>query len=109
MRRRERTGELSASYPRAATMTPVVGHGEAKGAAMVRRYSAFMLRVWRRDDGSERIEIEHIQAGTRAVVTSIAAAVTWLSDHTASTDRSGRARAGPEPATRGGDEPPRVG
>ncbi len=48
---------------------------------MNRCYSAFLIRLWQRDDGSQRIEIEHVQAGTRAVVASPEAAVTWLTDH----------------------------
>ena len=48
---------------------------------MSRGYSAFLLRLWRRADGSQRIEIEHIQAGTRGVVASPAAALAWLAEH----------------------------
>ena len=48
---------------------------------MNRRDSAFMIRLWRREDGGQRIEIRHIQAGTSVVVASQAAAVAWLVQH----------------------------
>lgn len=45
---------------------------------MVRRYSAFLVRCWRLDDGERRIEIAHIQSGARTRVTSVAAALAWI-------------------------------
>lgn len=45
----------------------------------MRRHSSFLLRC--RDlgkDGEERIEIEHIQSGTKVVARSVAAAVEWI-------------------------------
>lgn len=53
---------------------------------MSRRFNSFLLRRWNRADGETRIEIEHIQQGTRVVVASTAAALRWIDRHTASDD-----------------------
>jgi hypothetical protein len=48
----------------------------------VRRHSSFLLRCWDLGrDGEERIEIEHIQSGTKAVARSVEAAVSWICEH----------------------------
>lgn len=41
-------------------------------------YATFVLRHWRRDDGVERIEVEHVQSGTRARLASLAEALAWI-------------------------------
>lgn len=46
---------------------------------MARRHSSFLLRCW--DLGSndeERIEIEHIQSGSKVLVRSVADATAWI-------------------------------
>lgn len=50
---------------------------------MTKRFNSYLLRFWDRADGERRIEIEHIQGGTRAVVASTTAALRWLDAHTA--------------------------
>lgn len=45
----------------------------------MRRHSSFLLRCWDLGSDGERIEVEHIQSGTRVLVTSVAAAVEWVS------------------------------
>jgi hypothetical protein len=45
---------------------------------MAKRYGAFLLRWWRRDNGTERIEIEHVQSDAKTVVTTAPAALVWL-------------------------------
>jgi hypothetical protein len=41
-------------------------------------YRAYVLRHWRRDDGSERVEVEHVQSGARARLASLAEALAWI-------------------------------
>jgi hypothetical protein len=41
-------------------------------------YRAYVLRHWRRDDGTERVEVEHIQSGARARLASLAEALAWI-------------------------------
>jgi hypothetical protein len=48
------------------------------------RYETFLLRLWRGDEGAQRIMIEHIQSDARTVVTSLSDAFDWLQ---ASVDR----------------------
>ncbi len=50
---------------------------------MTKRFNSYLLRFWDRADGERRIEIEHIQGGTRAVVASTTAALRWLDAHAA--------------------------
>jgi hypothetical protein len=50
---------------------------------MARRYESYLVRCWRGTDGSQRMVIEHVQSGSRAVVASPTDAVAWISDQTA--------------------------
>ncbi len=68
---------------------------------MSRRFNSFLLRRWDRADGGLRIEIEHIQQGTRVVVASTAAALRWLDRHTASDDSTGAPNDEPGPTRNG--------
>jgi hypothetical protein len=45
---------------------------------MARRHASFVVRCWLVEDGERRIEIEHVQSGSRTRVGSIAAAVRWM-------------------------------
>jgi len=45
---------------------------------MVRRTSSFLLRCRRSGGGEQRVEIECIQTGERAITRSLAAAIGWL-------------------------------
>jgi hypothetical protein len=48
-------------------------------AAMTRRYNAFLLRHWSLDaDQGQRIEIQHVATGRQTLVSSLAAALTWM-------------------------------
>jgi len=69
--------------------------------AMSRRFNSFLLRRWDRADGGIRIEIEHIQEGTRVVVASAAAALRWIDRHTASDDSTVAPNAETGPARNG--------
>jgi hypothetical protein len=64
---------------------------------MGKRYAAFLLRWWRRDDVMQRIAIEHIQSDARTVVASAPAAVDWLEATLAA--NSGARRARPTPGS----------
>lgn len=46
--------------------------------AMQRRYDAFLVRHWSLGDGMQRVEVIHVQAGTRTLVNSLAQAVDWI-------------------------------
>ena len=48
--------------------------------AMARRYCAFLVRCWRVGDGAQRIEIEQVQSGEKALVASLDAAVAWMGE-----------------------------
>ncbi len=63
---------------------------------MGRQHSSFLLRCWDLGSDGERIEIEHIQAGTKVLVRSVAAAVEWICAQGG--DPATRQRAGPDPA-----------
>jgi hypothetical protein len=55
------------------------GASVSQGAAIVRRHSSFLLRCWDLGKGGEeRIEIEHIQSGTKVLAKSVEAAVEWI-------------------------------
>ncbi len=73
---------------------------------MSRRFNSFLLRHWNRAAGETRIEIEHIQQGTRVVVASTAAALRWIDRHAASEDTTGAPNDEPGPTRNGpsGDE-----
>lgn len=48
----------------------------------MRRHSSFLVRCWELgSDGEERIEIEHIQSGTKVLARSVVAAVEWICTH----------------------------
>ena len=45
----------------------------------MRRHNSFLLRCWDiGSEGKERIEIEHIQSGTKTLAKSVMDAVTWI-------------------------------
>lgn len=44
----------------------------------MRRHSSFLLRCWELGSDGERIEIEHIQSGTKVLARSVGAAVEWI-------------------------------
>ncbi len=46
---------------------------------MPRHYGSFLIRCWRLESGERRIEIEHIPTGGRTRVTSVEAALQWIS------------------------------
>ncbi len=46
---------------------------------MERKHSSFLLRCWWRNNGLERIEIEHVQSGKRRLVSSVNDAMSWIS------------------------------
>ncbi len=50
------------------------------GTQMAKRYSSFLVRWWSQD-GGQRIEIEHIQSGERALLSSISAAFDRIGAH----------------------------
>jgi hypothetical protein len=41
-------------------------------------YRTYVVRHWRRDDGSERVEIEYVQSGAKTRLTSLAEALAWI-------------------------------
>lgn len=47
---------------------------------MERRYGSFLIRCWRLANGDRRVEVEHVQSGTRARLSSLASAVGWIAD-----------------------------
>ena len=49
---------------------------------MIRLDRSFLVRWWVVNDGSLRIELEHIQSGERTVVASPAEALAWMSRKT---------------------------
>ena len=50
---------------------------------MGRHYSAFLIRHWRLgDDGTQRIEVVHIQSDTHALLPSLQAAAEWIAART---------------------------
>lgn len=63
------------------------------------RYRSYLVRWWALQDGDQRIEIEEIQSGERAVVATIAAAIRWVDGRGASAD----AVAPGQPPGKGGD------
>ncbi|CAN5652886.1 hypothetical protein BH23CHL2_BH23CHL2_22140 [soil metagenome] len=63
---------------------------------MVRQHSSVLLRCWDLGSDGERIEIEHIQTGTKVLVRSVAAAGEWIGAQGG--DPATRQRPGPDPA-----------
>lgn len=45
---------------------------------MRRHLRSYLVRVWDWNDGTIRVEIEHIQDGTHVVVDSLAVALSWI-------------------------------
>ena len=45
---------------------------------MARSYGSFLMRLWQVSANDQRIEIQHLQSGGRAQVSSLAAAVDWI-------------------------------
>ena len=48
---------------------------------MRRRYDSFLIRWWRLASGVERIEIEHIGSGEKALVANLTVAMRWIVSH----------------------------
>ncbi len=42
------------------------------------RHSSFLLRCWNLGSQDERIEIKHVQSGTKTLVRSVPAVVEWI-------------------------------
>jgi hypothetical protein len=52
---------------------------------MSRRYDAFLVKHWAlSDDSGQRVEIVHLQSGSRTLVTSLPKAVDWMQAQAAS-------------------------
>ncbi len=47
----------------------------------MRRHRSFLLRCWNLGSQDERIEIEHVQSGTKTLAHSVADAVAWICAH----------------------------
>lgn len=45
---------------------------------MAKRFNSFLLRHWRLDDASDRLEVEHIQSGRQLHATSLASVFAWI-------------------------------
>lgn len=69
---------------------------------MARRHSSFLLRCWDLGGDGERIEIEHVQTGTKVVTRTVGAAIEWICE---SDSRSPAAASAAQPAddAEGGD------
>jgi hypothetical protein len=50
----------------------------SSGARTGRRYTSFLIRCWRLGDGTERLQLEHIQSGARTRVVTLGEAVAWM-------------------------------
>lgn len=61
---------------------------------MVRLDRSFFVRWWVVNDGSLRIELEHIQSGERIVVGSPTEALVWMSRETTRDSNSADEQAG---------------
>lgn len=48
---------------------------------MTRRHTSFLLRCWDLGSDSERIEIEHVQSGTKVLAKSVGSAIEWICAH----------------------------
>jgi hypothetical protein len=64
----------------------------------VRSYGSFVLRCWDLDGEHPRIKVEHVQSGASALVTSLAAAMAWITARRAGADRPPVETAGEQPA-----------
>lgn len=47
---------------------------------MAKHFNSFLLRHWRLDDASDRLEVEHIQSGRQLRATSLASVLAWIGD-----------------------------
>ena len=47
----------------------------------MRSYDSFLLRCWGLGSGHPRIKLEHVQSGESTQVTTLAAAMAWISAH----------------------------
>jgi hypothetical protein len=45
---------------------------------MAQVYCSFLIRCWRNGDHEQRVEIEHIQSGERALIGALDAALEWI-------------------------------
>jgi len=48
---------------------------------MAQRHTSFLLRCWSLGGDSERIEIVHVQSGTKVLTRSVGAAIEWICAH----------------------------
>jgi len=49
---------------------------------MTRRHASFLVRCWDLGSDGERIEVEHIQSGTKTLARSVQDAVAWICSYT---------------------------
>ena len=63
---------------------------------MVKHYGTFVVRYWALGWGGERVEIEHIQSGTRARLASLRAAEDWIAAQVAAPPRPAEDAAPPD-------------
>jgi hypothetical protein len=52
---------------------------------MAKRHSSYLLRCWELRDGLQRVEVEHIQSGDKALFKSVEEIVQWSDLHNAAT------------------------
>jgi hypothetical protein len=45
------------------------------------RHASFILRMWQGSVGDQRLEIEHVQTGSRARLSSLGVLPAWLASH----------------------------
>jgi hypothetical protein len=50
---------------------------------MVKSYRSFLVRCWDLTSGEQRLEVEQIQTGERAIFTTPAEVTAWIDAHTA--------------------------
>lgn len=79
--------------------------GVTRRGVMAHQYNSFLLRHWRLDGARDRIEVEHIQAGTHHHATSLAAALAWIAAAGADPARADE----PSPADTASDRSPGTG
>ena len=52
--------------------------GGLRAVSSVGPYCSFLVRCWRTTNGSNRLQVQHIQSGARATLASVAAALAWI-------------------------------
>ncbi len=57
----------------------------------MRKHSSFLLRCWELGNDEQRIEIEHIQSGTKVLARSVADAVEWICEQGDASTQHGQA------------------